>query len=207
MRNKSFILIFFNIQIKRIMTTKMSKIEEHKWMTYVVWAVIIAIFGMVIYLVTMDEKKEDRYWVSLVFFQSNENSVLPAYPATATGTLDGGIKAVRDALAERVATYSNVDFKVPHASQWKLSGTTVGSASAPDVIYTYSFPASSEMTTTGPLLFELLESSETVGDLFSSSAADVQTWANSIFIDDTLINASLNYGTRDSTQTGHNLTL
>jgi hypothetical protein len=206
MRNKSFILIFFNIQIKRIMTTKMSKIEEHKWMTYVVWAVIIAIFGMVIYLVTMDEKKEDRYWVSLVFVQNNADLDLPVYPNNSTGTLNGGIKTVRDAVASKVDSYTNVDFKVPHASQWKLSIAPNANTDEFDVIYTYSFPASSEMSTTKPFLNEILDSNETVGDIFDQSSADVKSWADTVFSNATPIIAALNYGTRDSIQSGFNFT-
>lgn len=176
----------------------MSRNEEHKWMTYFIWAVIIAIFGMVIYMVTMDEKKEDRYWLSLNFVQDTASLDLPTYPTGSTGTLDEGIKVVRDAVADKVATLDDVDFNVPHQSKWKLSINPTGTSGSNDIVYTYSFPASSELKTTSPYLNELVENTGTVGNLFNQSSDEVIAWANTTFGNASSVIATLNYGTRDS---------
>lgn len=176
--------------------SKLSKTEDHKWMTYFIWAVIIAIFGMVIYMVTMDEKKNDRYYVSVIFHNANS---APLYPPD-TGTLEGGVKKVRDAVANLVSETSDVNFKVPHSNSWDLNVVPViaSNSSTPSGFhYFYSFPIShTDYGDAGKLADDFADGSFTVANLFNYNADDL-TWATNSFTAGP-VSINLTFGTRDS---------
>ena len=177
--------------------SKLSKTAEHKWMTYFIWTVIIAIFGMVIYMVTVDEKKEDRYYASVIFHSANS---APLYPPD-TGTLEGGIKKVRDAVANLVSETSDVNFKVPSHRDWHLNAVPIldndTSGLNGGFHYFYTFPLShTDFGDAGKLADDFADGAFTVNNLFSYNADDL-TWATNSFTDGP-VSVNLTYGTRDS---------
>ncbi len=177
--------------------TKLSKSETHKWELYLIFAVILVIFGLVIYLVVMDEKHEDRYYGSLVFF----SATAPTHPLSAEGTLESGIKTVRNALVKLVDATADVNFKVPHESDWKLTVSpqiTTGTATSTGNLYYYSFPVGKDVVTdVGRLVDDVISGPVAVADLFADAPAADLAWSASAFTD-TDLSVSLTYGTRDS---------
>ena len=174
--------------------------EHHKWMYYLTFAVILVIFGLVIYQVVMQERKVDQYYLSIILEPKGHDVTtagLPTFPSGASGTLNGGIEQVREAVATSVNDRFGQNLNVPHWSKWALNivpsiDPTGGSLT--NVSYHYTFPVSSDMMAdTEFVLTNILVSTETVADLFSNTTGDAPGWADDVF--GTTVQGALTFGT------------
>jgi len=183
------------------MKTEAEKREGYKWAMYFTLAVVIAIFGMVIYITVQEERQADRYYISLIF---SGNGALPTYPTGNTGTLNGGIKTIRDAVAAHVEADADVTFGVPAWGDWKLSVVPeipTGGGAVTTNFFHYSFPAPSNlMNDVETLLDNISRDGLTITQLFGAGTADL-TWAQAVPLDANF-NVSLNYGERGDATVG-----
>ena len=180
---------------------------EYKWLHHLMVAVIFVIFGLMVYQIVMQERKRDRYFVTIILGPDGNDVTtagLPVYPADATGTLNAGIEKVRNALADTVAADSNIDFKVPHWSEWKLNliPTIDPTTHAQTGFrYHYTFPVHQDMLDdTDSVLHDIIEDAKTRDELFANNADDL-AWAQTVF--DTEVHASLAFGTYSVGVTGN----
>ena len=178
----------------------MKEVEHHRWQHYLLLAMVITIFGLMIYQVVMQEQKVDRYYISVVlapFGNDVTTAGLPTYPTGAAGNLNGGVQRVRDAVASVVAADSNNSMYVPHWSKWKLNVVPVVDPTTHTlngVNYHYTFPIrSAVLDDTTTLLDTILANSQTITQLFANETTGDQTWATATF--DAEVHGALTYGT------------
>lgn len=175
------------------------QMEHHKWLWYLVVALVLTIFGLAVYQVVMQERKIDRYYMSLVFTANNQDITtagVPVFPATGTGTLNAGIQQVRNALVDAVAADSALNASVPHWSAWKLNIVPVIDSAAGLVNtfrYHYTFPINADvLDDTRTVLQNVLVDAQDRDTFFAGDATRL-AWAQSVFDDD--VSMSLTYGT------------
>lgn len=177
----------------------MKEAEHQRWQHYLILAVVLTIFGLMIYQVVMQEQKVDQYYVSVILAPTDNDITggLPTYPMGASGTLNGGIRRVRDAVASVVAADTSFNMHIPHWSKWKLNVVPVIDPTTHALTganYHYTFPIrSAVLDDTATILDIILANSQTVTDLFINEATEVKTWATDTF--DTEVHAALTYGT------------
>lgn len=174
--------------------------EDNKWHMYFVYAVVLAIFGMVIYLVVVGQQTEDQYYATITFVtDESTNSVLvPAYPSGDDGTVYGGIKVVRDAFAAKMQSLGT-DINVPATGAWSFNAQPRQPATGdtPDYYWSYTFPAPSELNVKESVIKEIVENDMSVGDFFSEAPADVLEWATARFNGaNGPLSVSISYGNR-----------
>jgi hypothetical protein len=169
--------------------------EGHKWMAYFIWAVIITIFGLVIYIITQNN---DKYYFSLTVYQDESTAIAPAYPDTATGTLQNGVAVFRNALVTKLDALG-VNYKVAPVGQWKFSAAPMflqtGETNV-SYVYRYSFPCSAEMKASDSLLETTINSIGGVTALFSDAPTAESNWATTTF-GDPAVRGIVTYGSRD----------
>jgi len=176
--------------------------EHHKWTWYLMVAVILTIFGLMIYQVVMQEQKVEQYYVTVVLAPAGQDVTggLPVYPADATGTINAGIQQVRNAVNDLVDATSGVNMKVPHWSKWKLNMMPVIDPTDQTLVsvnYHYTFPvASSILGDTENIMDLVLRDSASITTLFGAASTTRGAWAVAVF--DTEVHASLTYGTYSS---------
>jgi hypothetical protein len=175
------------------------QMEHHKWLWYLVVALVLTIFGLAVYQVVMQERKVDRYYMSLVFTASNQDIAtagVPAFPATASGTLNAGIQQVRNATVDAVSTDPALNANIPHWSAWKLNIVPVIDSAAGSVDtfrYHYTFPINADvLDDTRTVLQNVLVDAQDRDSFFAGDATRL-AWAQSVFDND--ISMSLTYGT------------
>lgn len=175
--------------------------EHHKLISYFILALIIAVFGLVVYQVVMQEQKVDQYYVtvSLSALSQDPTTGPPVYPVGPDGTIDGGIKQVRDSIQQVASNSPN--FKIPHESKWKLNVVPVineANGSIANVYYHYTFPVStflvSRSVNQSNNFSSLLGTDSTLASFFVGS--EKLTWAQNFFDDNATMN--LTYGTYGS---------
>ncbi len=175
----------------------MKEAEHHKWQHYLMLALIVTIFGLMIYQVVMQERKVDQYYMSFVFTPLNaDTTITPTFPTGLTGTFNGGIKEVRNALVDRVNDDALINVSVPKWSDWKVNAVpsfdpTDGSNT--NMAYHYTFPVPASVLNDTKIALELVLEDATDRDGFFAGDADRLAWAQATFDPD--INVSLTYGT------------
>jgi hypothetical protein len=179
------------------MKSEAEKKEGYKWAMYFTLAVVLAIFGMVIYITVQEQSHNDRYWVNMVF---SGNGGLPTFPTGNTGTLNGGIRTIRDAVSALIENDVDVTFKVPAWGDWKLTivpEIPTGGGAVTTNFFIYSFQAPSNLLNdVETILDNISRDAMTTTDLFGAGSTDL-TWANAVPLDAN-INATLTFGTRDT---------
>lgn len=174
--------------------------EHNIFLSYLMLAIVIVIFGLMIYQVIMQEDKSDQYYFTLKFsaLSQDPSSGPPVYPLGNSGTLNEGIKLVRDSFRTLALTDPDLDFNIPHWSEWKINIVPVideTDGSVANTYYQYTFPVSSKSTTKPEVLLNsVLGDSLTLSVLFSNTP-DL-AWAQTYFDDN--VSSSLTYGTYGS---------
>lgn len=175
--------------------------EDNKWHMYFVYAVILAIFGMVIYLVVVGQQTEDQYYLTITFRsdESGTSVIAPTYPTGANGTLKGGVNAVRDALVSKVDSLDGVNLSISGSGSWSFAAhpRLNDAGDTPDYYWSYTFPAPGEMTTNASVLEQIVNNDYDVNKFFSEASVDVQDWAAATFTDASQpVTVSIAYGNR-----------
>jgi len=179
--------------------------EDNKYHMYFIYALILAIFGMVIYLVVVNQEIENQYYLTLTIVgdDSVQQIVPPTYPSGANGTLRGGMNAIRSALVSKLNTISGVNLVVPGLDYWSFNAIASFKTTADvDYQFVYTFPAPSEITNSASALGAFVSAEYNLTQLFSESSVELQTWAAATFVGANQVRLSLTYGTRDSATIG-----
>lgn len=175
--------------------------EDNKWHMYFVYAVVLAIFGMVIYLVVVNQQIEDQYYLTISFVSDDSASpnAPPTYPTGDDGNLYGGMRAVRDALVAKVDSLSDVNIDIPGLGAWSFNAVAqFKSTTDVDYVYSYTFPAPREIFEKESALEKLISSEYNVTEFFDQASQEIRDWSTTVFAAGTEVRGSLTYGSRDS---------
>lgn len=171
--------------------------KENRWTYYFLLALIIVIFGLVIYLTVLGENKSDKYYYTIIFSAKDQTGGDIRYPDNDTsGTLEGVVKEV----ANYAGYYFSSNINVPDWSRWTMNiipDINPANGNITNVFYHFSFPINQSQFRSPDMTGRMSDISNgtlTLGDIFNTDES--LTWAQTFFADP--VSGTITYGDRSS---------
>jgi len=193
---------------------QMENAMNHRWMKLFIYALIAAVFGMVIYLVVKAEQDPERYMVNIAIGLGTGEAPANDSENNYSGenaTLEKGMETVRNALKTFLGDSANAtkygQLAVPDVSEWRMAIKYDSSHSLGAPIVVYSFPSDSSVTDANSFVKKFVPAYGpfTSTGLFSSSDPAIQKWELDVF-SGSPVSVGITYGTNGTAQNSIQIT-